>query len=78
MAPQTTPLLLALSQFGFNDAVITLDDKSELTLLEVARILPQRRLVCRATWQGKLVYCEICMPTAFSKTASCQSMYLLA
>ncbi len=70
MALEITSLLVTLSQFGFKQSVITLDDKSELALLEVARMLPQRRLVCRATWQGKSVYVKLFVGKEAAKYAA--------
>ena len=70
MALETTSLLDTLSQFGFNQTVIALDNKSTLTLLEVARTLPQRRLVCRATWQGKPVYVKLFVGKEAAKYAA--------
>ena len=70
MALQTASLLVILSQFGFNQTVITLNDKSEITLLEVARMLPQRRLVCRATWQAKPVYVKLFVGKEAAKYAA--------
>ena len=70
MALETASLLVTLSQFGFNQTVITLGDKSELTLLEVARMLPERRLVCRATWQGKSVYVKLFVGKEAAKYAA--------
>ena len=69
MALETTSLLLTLSQFGFSNAIVTLDDKSELTLLEAVRMLPQRRLVCRAIWQGQSVYVKLFVGKSAAKYA---------
>lgn len=48
-----------LASFGINTPTISLDDTSTLTSLQVVRSVPKRRCVCKALWQGKLVYAKL-------------------
>ncbi len=48
------------------DFVLQLTDLTVLTCQKIVRVVPQKRLVCQALWQGKLVYAKL----FFGKNAS--------
>lgn len=48
-----------LASFGIHTSMLTLEDASSLTALEVVRYVPKRRCVCKAIWRGKPVYAKL-------------------
>lgn len=48
-----------LRAFGFNSANMMLDDQSALKILTIVRVVPDKRIVCRAIWQDQNVFVKI-------------------
>ena len=48
-----------LNAFGFSTPQISLANGSFLKVLEVVRIVPEKRLVCRCLWNGVNVYAKV-------------------
>lgn len=48
-----------LAQYGQHAADIALEDGTTLTLLTDVRLVPARRLVCQASWQGQAVFAKL-------------------
>ena len=56
---QAASLNTHLNSFGFSRPQISLANGSCLKVLEVVRIIPNKRLVCRCLWNGAKVYAKI-------------------
>jgi tRNA A-37 threonylcarbamoyl transferase component Bud32 len=56
---QTQTHTFDLKAIGFTDDKILLPDGSVLDVLEVVRVVPNKRLVCRCFWNGLNVYAKI-------------------
>jgi tRNA A-37 threonylcarbamoyl transferase component Bud32 len=56
---QAASLNTHLNSFGFSGPQISLADGSFLKVLEVVRIIPNKRLVCRCLWNGAKVYAKV-------------------
>ncbi|MDP2154046.1 MAG: lipopolysaccharide kinase InaA family protein [Methylotenera sp.] len=49
---------LILSTFGIESARVALTNGTELEIVAVVRLVPGRRVVCRAQWNGQYVYAK--------------------
>ena len=56
---QAASLNKNLNAFGFSTPQIALANGSFLKVLEVVRIVPDKRLVCRCLWNGVNVYAKV-------------------
>ena len=56
---QAASLNKNLNAFGFSTPQISLANGSFLKVLEVVRIVPDKRLVCRCLWNGVNVYAKV-------------------
>jgi tRNA A-37 threonylcarbamoyl transferase component Bud32 len=52
------------------DFALQLADSTVFTCQQVVRIVPQKRLVCRGVWQGKIVYAKLFLGTNATKYAA--------
>jgi len=66
---QAASLNKSLNAFGFSTPEISLANGSFLKVLEVVRIVPDKRLVCRCLWNGVNVYAKVFTGRYFKRYA---------